>query len=108
MKEFQPGGLLFDRNARSFPRARSASDAADPRWEEAPRPRSGALVRRLSVVESWEIGEAGNRAPRAGTTDRRTGSIGSTPRMEAGREPARGSAQRGSVWPNERLARDPA
>jgi hypothetical protein len=68
---------------------------------------SGALVRRISVVDFRVIGDAGKQAPHANSMDRRTGSSGSTLGMEPGREPVRGAAQRDSVLLSKGLARDP-
>ena len=58
---------------------------------------SGAPVRRNSVAEFRVIGDLGEQAPHANSMDRHTGSKGSTPRMNSGREPVWGSAQRDSV-----------
>ena len=59
-----------------------------------------------SAVEFRVIGDPGKQAPYANSMDRRTRSNGSTPRMEPGRDPVRGSAQRDSVLPSEGLAGD--
>lgn len=53
----------------------------------------------------WRPREAGSACEFDGSS---TGSNGSTPRMEPGREPLRGSAQRDNVLISEELAGDPA
>jgi len=43
----------------------------------------GALVRPNSAVDFWVTDDCGNQAPHANSMDRRTGSNGFTPRIEA-------------------------
>ena len=68
------------------------------------------LVRGDSAVEFRVIGDPVKQAPHANLMDGRTGSNGSTPRIEPRRGPVRGSAQRDrdNVLLSERLAGDPA